>query len=141
MAVAEMETRLNKAPCKYLGLQLGPGIYEPDPHLWPSAALAQQKSHASVVYEWQYVTASGKPHTATCRINKLVYLGRRVSMNPFRSCPTGLTFDIAFLEAVGKAVREGIEYRGVAYESERPEIRAEVPNEGLDIQHEPVYES
>ena len=38
-------------------------------------------------------------------------------------------------------VREGIQFRGVAYESERPEIRAEVPKEGLDVQHEPVYEA
>ncbi len=141
VTVADTETRLTKAPCKYLGLQVGPGSYEPDPHLWPSAALARPKSNASVVYQWQYVTASGKPHTVTCRVDNLVYLGQRISMNPFRSCPTGLTFDIAFFGAVGKAVREGIEYRGVAYESERPEIRAEVPNEGLDVQHEPVYES
>jgi len=138
VAVADMETRLTKAPCKYLGIQLSPGSYEPDPHLWPAAALAQQKSHASVIYEWQYVTTAGKPHTVTCRVNHVVYGGRRVSMNPFRSCPTGLHFDIAFFEAVGKLVREGIQYRGVAYESERPEIRAEVPKEGLDVQHEPV---
>ena len=50
-------------------------------------------------------------------------------------------FDISFFEVVGKNAQEGIQYRRVAYESERPEIRAEVPKEGLDVQLEPAYEA
>ena len=49
-AVAEMETRISKAPCRYLGILVG-GAYEPDPQMWPSTALDQRKSHARVVYE------------------------------------------------------------------------------------------
>ena len=60
-------------------------------------------------------------------------------MNPLRTCPTGLTFEAAFFEAVGANTREGIMFKGVAYESDRPEILAQVPNEGLDVQREPVH--
>ena len=60
--------------------------------------------------------------------------GRRVPLNPLRICPCGLTF-----EAVGASVREGILFKGIAHESERPGILEQVPNEGLDVQHEPVH--
>ena len=45
----------------------------------------------------------------------------------------------SFFSAVGANVREGIVFKGVAYESERPEILEQVPGDGLDVQHEPVY--
>ncbi len=107
--------------------------------MWPSTALEQRKSHASVVYEWQYVVVGGARHTATCNVTHLLHDKRRVPMNPLRTCPSGLTFDIAFFEAVGANVRDGIVFKGVAFETDRPEIVAQVPNEGLDIQREPVY--
>ena len=137
-AVAEMETRISKAPCRYLGILVG-DAYEPDPQMWPSTVLDQRKSHASVVYEWQYVDAGGSRHTATCNVNRLLYHKRRVPMNPLRTCPSNLKFDIAFFEAVGANVRDGIVFKGVAFESDRPEIVTQVPNEGLDIQREPKY--
>jgi hypothetical protein len=137
-AVAEMETKISKSPCRYLGLAVG-DTYEKDPQMWPPSALEQRKSHASVVYEWQHVGMHGARHTATCNVNDLLHHRRRVPMNPLRACPSNLTFDVAFFEAVGGNVREGIVFRGVAFESDRPEIVTQIPNEGLDIQREPVH--
>ena len=62
-----------------------------------------------------------------------------VPMNPLRTCPNGLTFDITFFQEVGASVREGILFKGVAFESDRPDILEQVPHEGLDVQQEPVY--
>ncbi len=137
-AVAEMETKISKSPCRYLGLPIG-DAYEPDPQMWPRTAIDQRKSHASVVYEWQYVAAGGARHTATCNVNHLLHNKRRVPMNPLRTCPSNLTFDAAFFEAVGANVREGVVFKGVAFESDRPEIVTQVPNEGVDVQREPVH--
>ena len=93
-----------------------------------------------MVYEWQYVSTAGRPHTVACRVNNILGGGgRRVRLNPLRTCPCGLTFDVAFFEAVGASVREGILFKGIAHESERPGILEQVPNEGLDVQHEPVH--
>ena len=136
-AIAELETKISKSPCRYLGLVVG-GAYVPDPQMWPPSALEQRKSHASVVYEWQYVGAGGSRHMATCSVDHLLHNGRRVPMNPLRSCPSNLTFDVAFFEAVGANVREGIVFKGVAFESDRPEILTQIPNEGVDVQREPV---
>ena len=60
-------------------------------------------------------------------------------MNPLRTCPSNLTFDAVFFDAVGANVRDGIVFKGVAFESDRPEIVAQIPNEGVDVQREPVY--
>jgi len=139
LAAADMETRTSKAPCRYLGLRVGE-TFEPDPQLWPPEYIDERKSHALVVYEWQHVAANGKRHTVACRMNKILRDGgRRIPMNPLRVPPSGLTLDVAFFTAVGANVREGIVFKGVAYESERPEILEQVPNDGLDVQHEPVY--
>ena len=138
IAIAKMEERVSKAPCKYLGLQMGPNHYEPDPQMWPSGLLEHQKSHVSVAFEWQHVGIRGGKHTATCRADN-VCGGRRVPMNPLRNCPTGLTFGLAFFEAVGANVLDGIQFRGIAYETERSEILVQVPKEGLDVQREPVH--
>ena len=139
LAMADMETRTSKAPCQYLGLRIGE-TFEPDPQLWPLECLDERKSHALVAYEWQHVAVNGKRHTVACRMNKILRDGgRRIPMNPLRVPPSGLTLDVAFFTAVGANVREGIVFKGVAYESERPEILEQVPNDGLDVQHEPVY--
>ena len=94
LAVAEMETKTSKAPCRYLGLRVG-DTYEPDPQMWSPELLEERRSHASVLFEWQHVGIGGKPHMVTCRLDKILGGGgRRVPMNPLRSCPSGLTFDI-----------------------------------------------
>ena len=108
--------------------------------MWPPEFLEERKSHACVAYEWQHVGTGGKRHIVVCRVNDILSAGgRRVPLNPLRICPCGLTFDVAFFEAVGASVREGILFKGIAHESERPGILEQVPNEGLDVQHEPVH--
>ena len=139
LAAAERETKNSKAPCRYLGLRVG-DAFEPDPQLWPPEFQDDRSSHAVVVYEWLHVSTNGQRHTAACRMDHLLENGgRRVPKNPLRAPPCGLTFDVAFFAAVGANVREGIAFKGVAYESERPEILEQVPGDGLDVQHEPVY--
>ena len=52
----------------------------------------------------------------------------------------GLTFTMRFLEEFAERRWPGTKYRGVVYENtERPEIYEQVPNDGKDIQHHPLY--
>ena len=59
--VASLETKLRKAPCKYLGIQTGKNKYEADPSKWPARSYRGGKTHATVYYEWEYVLCEGLP--------------------------------------------------------------------------------
>ena len=48
------------------------------------------------------------------------------------------TFSIDVFNAVASNVRKGIQFKGIAYESERPNIIPQLPG-GEDIQDEPVF--
>ena len=52
--VASLETKLRKAPCKYLGVQVGQDKYEADPSKWPSRSYQCGKTHATVFYAVSY---------------------------------------------------------------------------------------
>ena len=43
------------------------------------------------------------------------------------------------MQAVADNVGNKITYKGIVYEGERPEFRQELPNAGVDVQHENVY--
>ena len=51
----------------------------------------------------------------------------------------GLVFDLEFFEMVSKSVHEKIEFKGIVYEGETSTILYQLPNDGRDAQHEPVY--
>ena len=65
---------------------------------------------------------------------------RGVPKNPLSTgAPSGLTFTVDFAVALGKAVHEGIEFKGIAYESDAPTLLKQLPNGGVDCQDEKVY--
>ena len=68
-----------------------------------------------------------------------MYNGRRLPLNPFRACPTNMTFTIEWMQAVAANVRTGIVYKGIAYEGDHPDIVLELPNAGRDVQHETAH--
>ena len=57
--------------------------------------------------------------------------------------PTGAPFldyvQGILMQAVADNVKPGIKYHGIVYESDRPTIVQELPNGGVDVQHEPVH--
>ena len=77
---------------------------------------------------------------AACSITNLLYLGRRIPLNPLRNtCPSGLVFDIEFFDVVAKNIHEKIEFEGTAFQGDCNNILHQLPNDGKDAQHEPVY--
>ena len=84
------------------------------------------------------MTAEGKPYRVEIIIKNAKRRG--VTRNPLGPCPySRATFSIDVFNAVASNVREGIEFKGVAYESERPNVIPQLPCGGEDIQDEPVY--
>ena len=138
-SAADVEVRESKVPCLYLGLETSPGNFEQDPLNWPPELVTEGKARAHVSYEWQHVSRSGLPHRVVCTVNNLLHHGRRVPLNPLRSCPTNLTFSLEWMQAVADNVRAGIVYKGIAYESERPDLVLELPNDGIDVQRETAH--
>ena len=63
--IASSETEEGKSPCKYLGVEVADGKFEPDPAKWPTRCLpsTQRKTHAKVSFEWEHVLSNGA-HTA-----------------------------------------------------------------------------
>ena len=110
----------------------------PDPSNWTISS-DTNKTKTEVVYEWGHVLRNGEAHRATCCANDICYKGRRVPMNPLRSCPTNLQFSLEWMEAVASNVRAGIKYHGVTYESEKPDFVYDLPSGGIDIQHESCH--
>ena len=52
---------------------------------------------------------------------------------------TGFVLSVDFMKAVGVNTHAGIQYKGIVFDSERPDLKTQVPNGGLDIQDEPVF--
>ena len=144
LAVAELEVEARKAPCVYLGLQVGPGKYEPDPSKWPSQhyPASMGKTKATVYYHWEHVSVDGAPHVVGLCVNHLLHDNRSLPERfcPLaRSAPSGLKFDEKFMNAVASKVRDGISFKGIAYEGEKPQVVPHLPQGGLDLQDCPVY--
>ena len=140
--VARAATSRTKAPCKYLGVKLACGNFEPDPSCWPRDFPDGWKSHAVVTFEWQYVTCrDGKPHRIPVRAD-LAQSRRSLPFDPLHhsSVGAGFYFDVSFMKAVGLNVHRNILYKGIVFDSgDRPELKQHVPNGGKDIHNECVY--
>ena len=135
LSIAQMETKEGKSPCCYLGLQQENGFII-DPIAWNSTA----KTSVYVFFEWLHVKHNVVSHRAACNINNLTHHGRRVPLNPLRdTSPSGLVFDIQFFYIVAKNIYEKIEFQGTAFEGDCNNILHQLPNDGKDAQHEPVY--
>ena len=141
------------APCKYLGLKIAAGLFEPDPSKWPSTCnnVPRHKSYARVHFEWVHVLCGIEKHRVEVLANNA--LSRGIPHCPlYKSAQSGLRFSIEFMDAVAEAKRAGmifggtaeskkaaIKYKGIVFDSERPDIVHQLPDGGADIQDEPVY--
>ena len=141
------------APCRYLGLKIAAGRFEPDPSKWPSRCYSalHRKSHAKVHYEWEHVLRGNEIHRAEVRAAHVLDQG--IPHCPLgKSVQSGLRFSIEFMDAVAERKTAGmlfegsaekkvaaIKFKGIAFDSERPELVHQLPDGGVDIQDEPVY--
>ena len=148
---ARIETQ-QKCPCKYLGRKLATGKFEANPAEWD---VTGWKSQGYVWFEWALVRKGEKriPHRVKVRADNVLY-AKEIEKEHYRSMPRDplagkeiepLYFNIDFANAVAdlKCAGEpfkafaGMKFAGIAYENtERPQIRYELPNGGCDIQRE-----
>ena len=135
--VAEVEQERTKVSCKYLGLDNGTGFAQ-HPKDWPGG---DWKSQRNVVFEWTGVVqcANQQPLRTSSRADNLISNGRSLGANPLaRDAPSNLVFSIEFAQAVADNVKPGTKFKGISFESERPEIIEQLPFGGRDIQDEPL---
>ena len=86
------------------------------------------------------MTVEGKPYHASLHISHVQHDGRSIPRRPLGYCAVSrATFSIDVFNAVASNVRKGIQFKGIAYENERPNIIPQLPCGGADIQDGPVY--
>ena len=138
--VAASETTQRKAPCKYLGQRTGER-FEPDPAKWNVIECPDGwKAHAKVWFEWLYVSQGSAPYRSSCRADDVVTSGRFVPWNPLSQISfTGLAVTKEFMKTVAVNTHPGVLFKGIVLESERADIKSQLPNDGIDIFHESVY--
>jgi hypothetical protein len=146
--VAAAETATRKAPCLYLGVLLQSGKFEADPSRWIRETHYPdgRRTHADVWFEWQYVTClGGRPHRVTIRVNNILSTSDKKRSPPSHPLHVsmvggGFCFDVNFMKHVGRNVHGAIQFKGVCFDGgERPDLRVQVPNGGMDILDEPVF--
>ena len=138
-SIATSEMVRHRAPCQYLGLHVGAQRFEPDPSKWPSRLdpMRSSKTHAVVWFEWLHVTRDGQPHRVDAKVDHLLFHQRPVPAHPLKnSTPSQLTFSIEFMVALGRNIHNKIEFKGVVFDGEHPQLVLELPGDGLDIQDE-----
>ena len=73
-------------------------------------------------------------------VTDLLHQKRPVPGHPLKSsAPSHLTFSVDFMSALASNVNENIEFKGVAFDGERPQLMVQLPNDGIDIQDEAVH--
>ena len=144
LKAAEQAVADGYAPCAYLGLRTEDGRYEPDPSKWPTAtARGAPKQQEPVFYEWLYVKheQAREPYRVSVRVENILRHKAPVPGHPLNRAAHGsLCFTMRFLDEFAERRWPGTRYRGVTFDNpERPEIYEQLPNDGLDIQHHPLY--
>lgn len=105
----------------------------------------RRRSHTKVWFEWLYVTWSdGRPHHVEIHANNVLDDKERRSPphSPLQpnAVGAGFRFDINFMKRVGVNVHPAVQFKGICFDGgERPEVRAQVPNGGLNILVEVVF--
>ena len=129
---------LRREHCKYIGIQIGRGQYEEDPNKWSRSS---GRTKAIVYFEWTYVRAKdGDAYRTSMSVNHLLHNARGPPKGPLSAtASSGLTFTVDYAEALGKAVHEGIEFKGIAFEGEAPKLMKQLPKGGVDCQDEKVF--
>ena len=138
---AQEQSRRLLWPCRYLGVPMGGGKYQPDPSLWDTAT-TESKSAMVVCFEWEHITVGPrkKRHIVNVRVNNALHLHRAPPRWPLRSRNEWFNFTVEGLNAFAELKKSGTTYQGVAYENiERPEILAGLPKGGVDIQDVPLF--
>ena len=141
-AVAERETQQRKAPCAYLGLAVSGDRFEADPSKWPAKFHpgSQGNTKAVVYFEWVGVAIENKAHAVAVSVSNVLHHQRSLPQHPLaHAAPSGLKFSAQFMDAVAQNVHEGVRFKGTAFEGERPQIVAQLPHSGVDLQDAPVY--
>lgn len=141
MLAAKAHEQNHHTPCTYLGLEVAPDMFEPDPSKWSVRHVPNGiKLNAEVVYEWTHVVSDGAPFRTRSRVDRIVKDASRFLHSPLQSdAPSGLTFSLEFVDAVAKLVHEGVHFKGIVYEADRPSIVRQLPSGGLDVQDEPLF--
>ena len=104
-----------------------------------------RRSQAKVWFEWLHVTCpDGRPHHVEIHANHVLDSSEQRSppYHPFQAnaVGAGFRFDINFMKHVAVNVHAAVQFKGICFDSgERPELRVQVPNGGLNIHNEPVY--
>ena len=136
LQLAATETVVRKVPCVYLGAQIAENRFESDPAKWA----CQGKKRVRAWFEFPGVSVEGKAYRVSLEIHNISQHNRSVPRSPLSHWAfTRATFTVDFFNAVASNVRKGIQFKGIAYESERPTILEQLPCGGVDVQDEPVF--
>ena len=139
-AAAQATQRRTLCPCRFLGVWDG-RKYQPDPAYW-DCAQARSKTKPIVYYWWPHITVGPKKkrHIVPMRVDLVLYEHRPIARMPLRLRNQWFTFSVEWLQEFAALKNPGISFQGVAYENvERPEIVADLPKGGVDIQDVPLF--
>ena len=139
-AAAQTTQRRTLCPCKLLGAWDG-RKYQLNPAYW-DCALTGSKSKMIVYYWWPHITVGPKKklHIVPMRVDDILYNHRTIAGMPLKMRGQCVTFSVEWLKEFAALKNPGISFQGVAYENvERPEIIADLPKGGIDIQDVPLF--
>jgi hypothetical protein len=133
---AKRETEQTHCTCVYLGAQVGPNKFEPDPSGWH---VSGWKVCQLIWIEYKHVrnAESNKAHRVQVRADSWLDRGDRTPGHPlYTTSSRTLRFSLEFMDAFAQLRLEGMTFLGVCYDNpERPEIMRHLPND-IDIQNE-----
>ena len=120
---AKAQEQIHRSGCAYLGLPTGYDAFEPDPAKWPAHLCPPSgKNDAAVAFEWLHVRTQGAPHRVIVRARNALSESRSIPHSPLKACaPSGLTFTDEFADALAKLVHEDVQFKGIAFESDKPQ--------------------
>jgi hypothetical protein len=116
IAYALDQSRRLLCPCRYLGVPIGGGKYQPDPSLWDSAT-AESKSKMIVCFVWEHLTVGPqkKPHVVRIKVNHALNDHRPPPRWPLRSRNEWYNFTVDWLNVFAEFKKPGMSYLGVSY--------------------------
>ena len=134
---AGREAKQTYCTCTYLGVQVGPNKFEPDPARWHEGGW---KSRQQIWIEYKHIrnAETNKAHRVLVCADG--WLCDRSPGHPlYETSSRTLRFSIDFMDAFAQNRLDGMTFLGVCYENqERPEILRHLPN-NIDIQNEKFW--
>ena len=135
---AKREAEHTYCTCTYLGAQVGPNKFEPDPSRWHEGAW---KSCRRIWIEYKHIrnAETNKPHRVQVRAADWLRCGNgeRAPGHPlYETSSRTLRFSMEFMDTFAQNRLNGMVFLGVCYDNpERPEIMRHLPND-IDIQND-----